>query len=119
MILVDSSVWIDHFREVVPELVAMLDRGEVTTHPFVVGELACGNLSNRGEMLELLAQLPAASIADHDEVMEFIQSRRLYSRGIGYVDVHLLASVAIDGTRLWTNDRRLQESAAGLGLAAR
>ena len=87
-------------------------------HPFVVGELACGNLSNRSETLELLSQLPPASLADHDEVMQFIQRRKLHGCGIGYVDVHLLASVAIDGIRLWTHDRRLSESAARLGLAA-
>ena len=87
-------------------------------HPFVIGELACGNLSNRAETLELLSQLPSASLADQDEVMQFIQRRKLYGCGIGYVDVHLLASVAIDDIRLWTNDRRLSESAASLGLAA-
>ena len=118
MILVDTSVWIDHFREGVPELVAHLGRSEVVMHPFVIGELACGNLSNREATLELLQQLRSLSVAEHDEVMNFIRGRALHGRGMGYVDVHLLAAVAIAGYQLWTNDKRLRQMAAGLGLAA-
>lgn len=118
MILVDTSVWIDHFRAGVPELVAHLGRSAVVMHPFVIGELACGNLSNREATLELLQQLRPISVAEHDEVMSFIRARALHGRGIGYVDVHLLAAVAIAGYQLWTSDKRLRAVAASLGLAA-
>jgi predicted nucleic acid-binding protein len=117
VILVDTSVWIDHFRGELQGLVDILDRGDVVIHPFVIGELACGSLSNREETLALLQQLRSITVAEHDEVMSFIVRRRLYGRGIGYVDVHLLASVALDGARLWTKDRRLRELAGSLGLA--
>ena len=118
MILVDTSVWIDHFRHGVPELVAILGRGEVVVHPFVIGELACGNLSSREATLELMQQLRSIAVADHDEVMGFIRARKLYGRGIGHVDAHLLAAAAIDRCQLWTRDGRLRELASGLDLAA-
>ena len=117
MILVDTSIWIDHFRGELQGLVDILDHGDVVIHPFVIGELACGSLSNREETLALLQQLRSITVAEHDEAMSFIVRRRLYGRGIGYVDVHLLASVAIDGARLWTKDRRLRELTGSLGLA--
>jgi len=119
MILVDTSVWIDYFRERVPELAALLGQGLVVMHPFVVGELACGNLANRDETLSLLRQLQSSAVAEHEEVIGFIEGQQLFGRGIGYVDVHLLASAAIDGSKLWTRDRRLRLLAASLGLAAR
>ena len=118
MILVDTSVWIEHLREGVADLVEALGRGEVVMHPFVVGELACGNLSDREDTIELLQQLRSVAVADHAEVMAFIEAQRLYGCGIGYIDVHLLASSAIDGAKLWTNDRRLRELAATLDLVA-
>jgi predicted nucleic acid-binding protein len=118
VILVDTSVWVDHLRRGEPALVALLERGDVLVHPFVVGELACGNLSNRTELLELLQQLPASTVAEHAEVMGFIEARRLYGRGIGYVDAHLLASAAMDQAPLWTRDQRLRDAASGLSLAA-
>lgn len=118
MILVDTSVWIDHFRQGVPELVDRLVRGDVVMHPFVIAELACGKLANRDATLELLQQLGSITVAEHGEVMSFIRGRKLYGRGIGYVDVHLLAAAAIDGCQLWTKDKLLRESAVSLGLAA-
>jgi predicted nucleic acid-binding protein len=118
VILVDTSVWIDHFREGRPDLVSLLNRSEVLIHPFVVGELACGNLLARATTIALLEQLPSVAVAAHVEVMAFIERRRLHGRGIGYIDVHLLASAAIDGARLWTNDRRLRAVAGKLDLAA-
>jgi predicted nucleic acid-binding protein len=118
VIRVDTSVWIDNFRDGVPELAALPDRGDMVIHPFVAGELACGNLSNRAETLELLQQLRSITVAEHHEVMSFIDGPRLYGRGVGYVDVQLLASVAIDGSRLWTRDRPLRELAARLDLGA-
>jgi len=118
VILVDTSVWVDHLRKGAPGLVAALDRGDVLIHPFVLGELACGNLKNRREVLRLLGDLPLAPIAEEREALEFIERRALMGRGIGYIDVHLLASVALGhGASLWTRDRRLAAVAADLKLA--
>jgi hypothetical protein len=118
MILVDTSVWVDHLRSNEPALVSALESGLVLTHPFVVGELACGNLKNRGEVLALLHDLPAAPVATDAEALAFIEARSLMGRGIGYIDVHLLASAALPGdARLWTRDRRLTGVAADIQLA--
>ncbi len=117
MILADISVWVDHFRAGVAELERALNNGEILMHPFVLGELACGNFRRRSEVLPLLRELPQAREATHDEVMTMIESRRLMGRGIGYVDAHLLAAAAITPqTRLWTRDQRLSSVAAALGL---
>ena len=118
MILVDTSVWVDHLRDGTPALAAALEQGRVLMHPFVLGELACGNLKNRSEVLQLLGELPAAPMATDPEALDFIERRALMGRGIGYVDVHLLASVALAGTsQLWTRDKRLAAVAADLELA--
>jgi predicted nucleic acid-binding protein len=118
MILVDTSVWIDHLRKGDKRLVALLDTGAVLMHPFVTGEIACGNLARRATVLQLLQQLPAAVVADASEVLEFMEARSLHGQGLGWVDVHLLASVFLTpGTRLWTRDKRLQEAAARLHCA--
>lgn len=120
MILVDTSVWVDHLRSNEPGLVQALETGTVCTHPFVIGELACGNLSNCREVLTLLQDLPAAPVATGAEALAFIDARSLMGRGIGYVDVHLLASAALAGdTRLWTRDQRLASVARDLQLAER
>ncbi len=116
MILVDTSVWVDHFRRTDERLANALADGDVLTHPFVVGELASGNLRNRKEILALLAHLPTAPSATDAEALEFIETRRLNAKGIGYIDVHLLASAALADAPLWTKDRRLAEIAAGLKL---
>jgi predicted nucleic acid-binding protein len=119
LILVDTSVWIDHLRKGLPTLGAALEREEVMVHPFVIGELACGSLKDRNEVLALLAALPRAVVATDEEVLLFIKQRRLMGRGIGYVDAHLLASVTLsEGTQLWTHDARLRAVAADLGLGA-
>jgi predicted nucleic acid-binding protein len=118
VILVDTSVWIDHLRSGEPLLVAVLEGARVMMHSFVLGELACGNLANRSEVLELLGGLPAAPTATDPEALEFIERRALMGRGIGYIDVHLLASTALSGDgRLWTRDRRLVAVARELDLA--
>lgn len=119
MILVDTSVWIDHLSLGEPELAAALERGRISMHPFVLGELACGNLANRHAVLELLGNLPAAPRATDPEVLAFIERRALMGRGVGYIDVHLLASAALWGGdgRLWTRDRRLSAAARELDLA--
>lgn len=118
MILADTSVWIDHFHSENPQLVNLLDSREVLMHPMMIGKLACGNLPNREDTLTELLKLPAPPIATDDEVLHFIERHRLMGKGIDYVDVHLLASVAItDAALLWSYDRRLMNAAAGLGLA--
>ena len=118
MILVDTSVWIDHLRQGDPDLVRALEAGEVLGHPFVVGELACGNLSSRAEVLQLLRALPRAPVATEEEALAYVDARALMGRGIGYLDVHLLASAALAGTAtLWTRDKRLAVVAQELGLA--
>ena len=116
MILVDTSVWINHLRTPSKLLSQLLDLEQVVIHPFVVGELACGNLANRKEIIALLHSLPAAPKADDDEVLFFVERHRLMGRGLGLVDVHLLASSTIAGGSLWTADRNLRLAASGLGV---
>ena len=118
MILVDTSVWVDHLRSGDAHLADLLERGKVVMHPFVVGEIACGSLTHRASILELLRQLPAAAVAESEEVLGFIQRHSLHGKGIGYVDVHLLAAVALtQGASLWTRDKSLQAAADDLGCA--
>lgn len=114
--LVDTSIWVDHFRRGDPELTKLLERGEVECHPFVIGELACGNLSARAEILTLLRELPQTPIVDHDEALAFIENYRLTNRGLGWIDIHLLASARLGGTGLWSRDRKLAAAAGRLGL---
>ena len=117
MILVDTSVWVDYLRSGDAQLAGALERSLVLTHPFVVGELACGNLRDRSTVLALLQELPAAPVATHAEVLALIDSRSLMGRGVGYADVQLLASVMLGGdARLWTLDRRLAAIAGELAV---
>lgn len=118
MILVDTSVWVDHLRLGDAQLAALLAQAAVLMHPFVIGEIACGSLSDRAALLGLLQGLPTAVVAEHAEVLGVIERHRLHGRGIGYVDVHLLAAVALtSGAQLWTRDQRLFSAASALGLA--
>ena len=118
MILVDTSVWIDHLATGHPTLAALLERGQVVAHPWVIGELAQGQLSGRREVLGLLAQLPQAIVATTDEVLAFVERHELHGAGIGYVDAQLLAATKLTtGTALWTKDRRLRTAAARLRCA--
>ena len=113
MTLVDSSVWVEHLRYGNDRLRSLLENGEVLCHPFIVGELACGSMKNRDEVLSLLYALPVAMIAEHDEVMRAIRERHLYGRGLGWIDVHLLASASLCHAFLWTHDRALRKAAEG------
>jgi predicted nucleic acid-binding protein len=118
LILVDTSVWIAHLRSADLELVRALEEVRVLIHPFILGELACGNLRFRDTLLGLFRGLPVAPVVTDEEAMRYIEEKRLYGRGIGYIDVHLLASVALAGTaKLWTRDARLANVAAELSLA--
>ena len=118
MLLVDTSVWVDHLRRGDARLAALLEDASVLAHPFVVGEIACGNLADRATVLELLQDLPAATVAEPEEVLTFIARHRLHGKGLGYIDVHLLTAVALNpGTALWTRDKRLHAAAKALGFA--
>ncbi|MGQ0579765.1 MAG: type II toxin-antitoxin system VapC family toxin [Betaproteobacteria bacterium] len=114
MILVDTSVWVAHLRREDVLLAELLEHSDVVMHPFIVGEIACGSLADRALVLELLQQLPVAMVAEPDEALDYIERHKLHGKGIGYVDVHLLASAAIGGTRLWTRDGRLRAAAQEL-----
>lgn len=118
MILLDSSIWIDHLRHNEPRVVELLTDGQVLVHPFVVAEIALGSLTRRAVVIEVLEALPQAAIALHHEVMALIEDERLFGLGIGYIDVHLLASARLAGAPLWTRDRRLNAAAERLGVAA-
>ena len=117
MILVDTSVWVEHLRHGLPCLATFLQEGEVLIHPSVIGELACGNLRNRSQVLELLQGLPGATVASDAEVLLLIERDRLMGRGIGYVDAHLLAAARLSHCRLWTQDRLLAAVAMEQGVA--
>ena len=118
MILVDTSVWIEHLRTGDENLVALLNGSQVLTHPFVIGELACGNLRKRTDVLRLSNDLPHAPVASQEEVLFFIERNALMGQGIGFIDAHLLASIALADTAFfWTHDRRLQKIAIKLRLA--
>ena len=118
MILVDTSVWVDHLRRGDARLIALLESASVLIHPFIIGEIACGSLADRETVLELLQDLPTAAVADPDEVLVFLDRHRLHGKGLGYVDMHLLASAALTaGIKLWTRDKRLHGVAQTLGCA--
>jgi len=117
MVLVDTSVWIQHLRQGSAALARHLADGQVVCHPFVVGELACGHIKNCAEILGLLSNLPSAEVARHEEVLQFIDTYRLMGKGLGYVDTHLLASAALTGVPIWTLDKQLRETAVRLDLA--
>lgn len=119
MILVDTSVWVDHLRVGNSDLRGLLESGRVLTHPFILGELALGSLQQRATILEALQGLPKAKVADDIEVLRFIDQHRLFGIGIGYIDTHLLAAVRLSpGATIWTLDKRLLAAANQLGLCA-
>ena len=116
MILVDTSVWIEHLRAGNDRLRTLLFDEQVLCHAFVVGELACGTLQKREEILTMLKALPEAHLLEHERVLSFLKARRIYGRGIGWVDAHLLASTLLTGCALWTLDKPLRRVAADLSV---
>src|SRR3990172_2433792 len=106
MVLVDTSIWVLHLQKGHVKLERLLNDGDVVCHPFIVGELACGNLRNRLEILSLLQALPMATQAEHEEIMQFIESNKLMGKGLGYIDVHLIASAVLTGVPIWTLDKK-------------
>lgn len=118
MILIDTAIWIDHLHHSEPEVARLLDQDMVMCHPMVIGELALGSIKNRDEILALLRSQQRLRTIGSDEFLEFVHSHRLMSRGLSYVDVHLLGSTLITpGVRFWTRDRRLKKVAEELGAA--
>ena len=119
MVLVDTSIWISHFREGNQHLRDLLRDEFVVCHPFVIGELACGNIKNRKEIISLLQALPQAKTVDDDEILQFIENKRLMGLGIGLIDVHLLASSLLTNVSLWTADKQLGSVASKLNILYR
>jgi predicted nucleic acid-binding protein len=117
VILVDTSVWVDHLRTGNARLRKLLLEERVLCHPFVIGELACGNLRNRREVLDLLETLAQAPVAGQQEVLHLVETRKLHGKGLGWVDLHLLAAALLSGSTLWTTDRALHRTAASMRLA--
>jgi len=116
MILVDTSVWISHLRDTNSFFEELLNKGLVFCHPFIVGELACENIKNRNEILSLLKALPMASIVEHDEVLTFIEDKNLARKGLGYIDIHILASAMLSGYAIWSLDKKLSEEAMDMNV---
>jgi hypothetical protein len=115
MILVDTPVWVSHLRDGNASLEKLLDHGEVVCHPFIVGELACGNLKNRQEILAYLQSLPMAILAEDEEVLKFIENNQLMGMGLGYIDVHLIVSAVLTDVPLWTLDKTLDHFTKKIG----
>lgn len=107
MILVDTSVWIDHLRKGSKKLTTLLLNDQVLTHPFIIGEVACGHLTHRKEILDLLQKLPKAFVASHEEIHSYLENEKLYGKGLGLIDIHLLASAKLSKAKLWTFDKTL------------
>ena len=118
MILVDTSVWVAHLRRAEPRLARLLEDGQVISHPFIIGELACGSLRRRGKLLSYLDQLELVPVASNPEARNLIEAHRLMGQRLGWIDVHLLASTLIAGAELWSLDRQLVRAAQRLGVAA-
>jgi len=119
MVIVDTSVWVDHLARQDERLCALLEEGEVLMHPMIAAELALGHLPRRTETLDALQALPRSPVAGHNEAMVFLNNERLHGLGIGYVDLHLLAAARLaPGITLWTRDKRLHRAGVKLGVAA-
>ncbi|MDF7799865.1 PIN domain-containing protein [Pontiellaceae bacterium B1224] len=118
MVLVDTSIWIDHLNSGNKQLTELLHGGKAAIHPFIIGELACGNLKNRKEIISLLHALPHIKKADDDEILFFIEKHKLMGQGIGLIDIHLLASCKLEKVKLLTRDKRLKQAGQKLNLIA-
>jgi predicted nucleic acid-binding protein len=116
MILADTSVWVRHLRQTDLILARLLDENLILIHPFIIGELACGNLKNRNEILGHLGTLPMAKTADHDEVLRWVESQKLAGKGLGWIDAHLLAAASLSEAEIWTLDKCLQRAADHLKI---
>jgi len=117
MVLVDTSIWVEHLRAGHSGLEALLEEGKVACHELIIGELACGSIKNRREILPLLQALPRVVEAEHDEAMRFIDRHRLIGKGLGFIDVHLMVSALLSDTPLWTLDKALKAESSRLGIA--
>jgi hypothetical protein len=118
MVLADTSIWVNHLRRADGQLAALLEADGIACHPLIIGELACGGIRNREEILSLLSALPSVAEATNQEALALIEKRGLMGRGIGFIDVHLLASCLLSGALLWTRDAVLARAASALGVAA-
>ncbi len=116
MILIDTSIWINHFNKSNAGLISLLNSTKVCIHPFIIGELSCGNISNRSEILTLLKSLPQIEPALEEEVLTLIENKELFGIGLGFVDVHLIASALIHNVQIWTADKSLNKTATDLGI---
>jgi len=116
MVLVDTSIWVWHLRQGSPRLHDLLQLSEVACHPFIVGELACGNIQNRNEIISLMQSLPMVDVIEHEEFLHFIENRHLMGKGLGFVDVHLVASALLANIPLWTKDKKLQKVSSSLNV---
>ena len=116
MVLVDTSVWVSHLRDGNIGLEKLLNGGEVVCNPFIVGELACGNLKNRREILTYLKSLPMTTLAEDEEVLKFIENNQLMGKGLGYIDIHLIVSAVLTGVPLWTFDKTLDKITKKIGI---
>jgi len=120
VIIADTTIWINHLRSADPTLERLVAGVEILMHPFVFGELVLGSLAHRAERLREWADLPVAKVLRHDDILTFVETNRLFARGIGYTDVNLVASAATsDGVQLWTRDRCLRDVANDFGVLAR
>ena len=117
MVLVDTSVWASHLRTGDTHLKSILQDGEVVCHPFIIGELSCGNIKNRNEVISLLQALPTVKTSDHDEILHFIEAHHLMGIGLGLIDVHLLASAILSDVLIWTYDKKLNQIAVEMGIS--
>ena len=116
MVLVDTSVWVSHLRDGNAGLEKLLVNGEAACHPFIVGELACGNIRNRREILTYLQSLPMTILAEDEEVLKFIDENQLMGKGLGYIDIHLIASAVLTDVLLWTLDKTLDKFTKNIGI---
>lgn len=116
MVLVDTSVWVSHLRHGNPKLQEMLQESQVVSHPFIIGELACGNISNRTEIISLIQSLPMLDVIEHEELLLFIEHNRMMGTGLGLVDIYLMASAILAGIPLWTQDKKFKRTCSRLSI---